>query len=247
MFDLKSIRPTRRPMPPRLLFFGPHKIGKSTLAAGAPSPIFIPTEDGQDQIESKAFPLCRSWADVLAAVATLYTEPHDYQTVVLDSVDWAEQLAQKAVCAEWKETSIEKVDKGYGHGYTYAADKMRELLEGLNALREKRGMAVILLAHAEIKNFNDPMSEAYDRYQIKCAKAVGKLIQEWSDAIGFCHLQTFTKTEEQGFGKERVRAVTARRVVSFEPSASYDAGSRYGLKEMDLNFAAIAAAMQEKK
>ena len=40
-----------RPSPPRFLIYGVEGIGKSTLASQSPNPIFIPTEDGLDQID----------------------------------------------------------------------------------------------------------------------------------------------------------------------------------------------------
>ena len=92
-FDLSSIKKTRSDLPPRTLIYGEHKLGKSTFASQAPAPIFIQTEDGLDAIDAKAFPLCKKWGDILEAVATLYQEQHEFKTLVIDSMDWAEKLA----------------------------------------------------------------------------------------------------------------------------------------------------------
>lgn len=244
-FDLKSIRPTKRSMPPRVLIHGPHKIGKTTWAAGAPGAIFITTEDGQDSVDAQAFPLCHTWQDMLDAVATLYTEKHDFATVVLDSADWAEKLAQKQVCATGKVKNIE--DFGYGKGYTYVSDIFRELLDGLNAVRIERKMQVILIAHSEIKRFDDPLADSYDRYQIKMHRSVAKLVQEWTDVIGFAQLDTMTKEEDLGFKKTKTRAIdTGQRVLRLTPSAAYDAGNRFGLPAtLPLNYASFAEAMEK--
>jgi hypothetical protein len=45
---------------------------------------------------------------------------------------------------------------GYGKGYLAALDTWRSFLDGVNALRDERGMGVILIAHAEIKRFDSP-------------------------------------------------------------------------------------------
>ena len=227
-FDLSSISKTRRDTPSRILVYGPHKIGKSTFAAQADGAIFIPTEDGQDAIDAEAFPLCKTWQDVMSCITTLYAEDHDYRTAVLDSADWAESLAHKKVADDHEKDSIEGI--GYGKGYVFAADLFRELLDGLNALRSARGMQVIMIAHAEIRRFDDPLADAYDRYQIKLHKIVGKLVQEWSDVIGFAQQESAIKKEDQGFNKKRARAVDVeRRVLRLAPSAAYDAGNRYDL------------------
>ena len=50
MSMLQQIHTGRRPSPPRFVIYGTEGIGKSTTAAQAPKPIFIPTEDGGLQI-----------------------------------------------------------------------------------------------------------------------------------------------------------------------------------------------------
>lgn len=225
-FDLKSIRSTKKNVPTRILTHGPHKVGKSTFAAQSEKPIFVPTEDGQDNIDAQAFPLCKKWDDVMSCVTTLYRDEHDFKTVVLDSADWAESLAWAKVAQDHDVKGIESI--GYGKGYVFAADLFRELLDGLNALRLERGMQVIVLCHSEIKRFDDPQADSYDRYQIKLHKLVNKMVQEWADIIAFAQQDMATKTEETGFGNKRVRAIDIdRRVLRLKGSAAYDAGTRY--------------------
>jgi hypothetical protein len=247
-FSLASIRRTRSDMPPRTIVYGAHKIGKSTFANGAPGAIVIQTEDGMDAIDGAAFPLCKSWEDVLACVTALYQEQHEHKTVVLDSVDWAERLAQAAVCADQGVKSIEMI--GYGKGYAFAADKFAELLDGMNALRTQRGMHVVLLCHSEIRRFDDPLADSYDRYQLKLHKQTAKLVQEWADVIGYAALDAVTKVEkEQGFKPARTRALTTgRRVLHLQGSPAFEAGNRYGLQaSVPLEWAAYQAALDEAR
>lgn len=242
-FDLKSIRPTKRNAPWRFLLHADHKIGKSTFGAAAEKPIFIPTEDGLDAIETDAFDLCQSWEDVLACIGTLYSEDHGYLTVVLDSGDWAEKLACKAICDREQVDSIEGI--GYGKGYVYTADLFLDMLAGLNALRLIKNMNIIIIAHSEVKRFDDPLADSYDRYQIKMHKMIGKMCKEWADIIGFAQIDSVTTEESVGFDSKKVRAIdTGRRVLRLHPSAAYDAGSRYSLPAtLPLEYAAFASAM----
>ena len=57
-----EILKTKKNSPPRILLHGDHKTGKSSLAAAAPNPLFIQTEDGLDSIDAQAFQSaqCRS-------------------------------------------------------------------------------------------------------------------------------------------------------------------------------------------
>lgn len=231
-FSLESIKKTKTDNPPRVLIYGPHKIGKSTFASQSESPIFIQTEDGLDAIETDAFPLCQKHSDILDALTSLYQDKHDFKTLVLDSADWAERLVHDKVCEDHNVKGIEHI--GYGKGYSFAADLFGEILDGMNALRMNRGMQIIVLCHSEIKTFNDPQSDSYDRYQLKLHKAVGKMLQEWSDIIGFAQEDRVTKVEkEKGFRDGRVRAIsTGKRVLHLVGSACYDAGNRYGMKDV---------------
>lgn len=230
MTTLDKIINTKRIVPVRTLIHGDHKIGKSTFASCADNPIFIDTEEGQSFIDSKAFPKCRSWQEILDCITSLYRDKHDFKTVIIDSVDWAERLAQADVAKDHNLKSIDEI--GYGKGYTFAADKFSELLEGLSALRNHKNMAIILICHSEIRRFDDPMADSYDRYQIKLHKTVSKMIQEWVDVIGFCQNDTVTKTEDLGFNNKKTRSIDLNsRVLRLVGSSAYDAGNRFGLPD----------------
>lgn len=54
---LTRIHRGKQPMPPRLVLYGTEGIGKSSFAAQVPRPIFVPTEDGLDEIVCDKFPL----------------------------------------------------------------------------------------------------------------------------------------------------------------------------------------------
>lgn len=161
---LEQVHQGPRRAPPRMFIYGTEGVGKSTTAAQAPRPIFIQAEDGLDQIDCESFPLARTFADVVGALSELYAEQHPYQTVVIDSLDWLERLVWDDVCREYGVKSIEKADGGYAKGYTHALTQWRQILDGLDALRNDRNMAIILLAHAKVEKFDDPESAAYDRY-----------------------------------------------------------------------------------
>lgn len=203
---LQQITRGRVATPPRLLVYGTEGIGKSTLAAQAPQPVFIQTEDGLGEIDCHKFPLAQSLDDVLAALAGLRTEEHDYHAVVIDSLDWLERLVWDAVCQDYGAKSIEKVDGGYGKGYVYALTPWRQLIDQLSALHHDRSMAVILIAHAKVEKFEDPESSPYDRYSPRLHKHAAALLTEWCDAVLFASRKFRTQTEDTGFGRKRTIA-----------------------------------------
>lgn len=241
--SLASIsKTTRSSAPPRVVVHGEHGVGKSTLGASAYKPVFLPFEDGLSGIETDAFPIITSYADALAAVETLLHEQHDYGTAVIDSADWLEPLIWQHACKANNWQSIES--PGYGKGYIEANTIWRQFLDRLDALRA-RGMAVILIAHSEIKHFEAPDSDAYDRYQIKLQRGASALVQEWADVIGFAQIETAIKKEQAGFSGTRARGVaTGRRVLHVAGKPAYVAKNRYGMPDsIPLDWAALVAAM----
>ena len=79
--------------PARIIIHSDPGLGKTTFGACAPAPVFIQTVYGLGNLDATAFPLARSFGDVMEAVATLYTEKHDFKTLVVDSLDWLEPLS----------------------------------------------------------------------------------------------------------------------------------------------------------
>jgi hypothetical protein len=185
MSMLENIQTGRENKPPRIMVYGQEGVGKSTLGASAPDPIFIQTEDGLGEIDTCKFPLAGTLSDVLAELTALRDEEHNFRTVVIDSLDWLERLIFDEVCKEFGVRSIEKADGGYGKGYVDALVHWRKVLALLDDLRNKRGMMVILLAHAKVERFEDPENIAYDRYAPRLHKHAASLISEWVDAVLF--------------------------------------------------------------
>lgn len=249
MSRLSQIQQGRAAAPPRLLVYGTEGIGKSTLAARAPKPIFLQTEDGLGEIDCHKFPLAKSFADVQSALAELHSEEHDYQSVVVDSLDWLERLIWDAVCQDYGAKSIEKVDGGYGKGYIYALTPWRQFIDHLSALHRDRCMAVILIAHAKVEKFDDPESSPYDRYSPRLHKHAAALLTEWCDAVLFASRKFRTQTEDAGFGRKRTIAHAVgkdggERVLRTVGGPSCVAKNRYNLDgELPLDWNTLLVGM----
>ncbi len=178
----KTLRKGKQKIPPRICIYGSHGIGKSTLASEFPSPIFISTEDGLDSLDVVSFPKATTIIDVVDSIKTLIKEEHEFKTVVVDTVDWLiEPLIQKSV-----EDSHDAKELAYGKGQMMVAEEFREILQGLDHLRHKKNMNVVLVAHASVTKFEDPRTEPYDRYQPKLPNRCNALLQEWTDVLAFC-------------------------------------------------------------
>lgn len=246
---LEQIRTGKHPSPPRILLYGTEGIGKSTFAAQAPNPIFIPTEDGLNEISCASFPLAKKYTDVEAYLSALAMEQHEYQTVIIDSCDWLEQLIWDDLCHLSHVPTIEKVDGGYGKGYIAALGYWRQIIDALESLRNHRNMAVVLISHARVERFEDPESSAYDRYTPRLHKHATALLTEWSDAVLFATRKFRTESEDVGFGRERTIAVGigkdgGERIIRTVGGPSCVAKNRYNLPyEMPLSWDAFIGSL----
>lgn len=240
MSALASVLTGAKPGPRRVLVYGTAGIGKSTFATCAPSPIVIQTEDGLNEIDCHKFPVATSFAGVMASLAALYHEEHSYRTVVIDSLDWLERLIWAKVCADRQVATIE--DIGYGKGYSFAIQHWRDVVDGLAALRDHRGMTVVLIAHARIERFENPETEAYDRYVPRLHKTASALVSEWCDEVLFATYRVFTKATDEGFNQKRVQGLgSGERVLRVTERPSHLAKNRLGLPdELPLAWAEFA-------
>jgi len=232
---LNNLIAGRQQRPLRIVIYGVDGIGKSSFAADAPTPIFISAEDGTAHLDVTRFPNPDGWSDILEAITVLYEQEHEFKTVVLDSADWAEQIARDSVCVENNVPSIESIP--YGKGWVFAQEKIIQLLRGFDALYAK-GMNIIIVAHATVKPFNDPEHEAYDRYMLKMDKRSDPLLREWADYVLFANWDTRVeqKTDAKGKpmpgldGKPKAKSF-GKRLLFTQRAAAFDAKRRFEIPD----------------
>lgn len=243
--DIASIATGARLKAPKVTIYGPGGVGKTTWAAAAPDPIFLFTEEGQGGLDVARFeprendPVLQSWTELIECLSALHQQDHPYRTVVIDSIDFAEPMLWSHTAQKHGQESIESF--GYGKGYVFAADEARIMLQWLDALRNDRGMAIVLICHCETVKFEDPTAETYDTYDLRTHKRLTALIDHWSDAVLFANYRTSVVKDKEGFNKERKRAVgVGERILFTEKRPAFRAKNRYGLPpELPLSWQAF--------
>lgn len=230
----------------RIAVYGPEGIGKTTLAAEFPNPIFIDVEDGSNQLPVARMPRPTSWAMLMDEVRAVRDgDVPGCSTLIIDTADATEQLCIDAVCAEKSIGGIE--DAGYGKGYTYLAEKYGKLLDALGEVVDT-GRNVVVVSHALCRKFERPDEEgAYDRYELKLSRKVAPMVKEWCDMLLFLDYKTIveTKSDKQG-NVTKAKAKGGRRIIHTQHHPCWDAKNRFGLKDpLPLEYASIAACVPD--
>lgn len=240
---LSKVRSGRIKTGKRVTLYGVEAIGKTSLAADAPAPIFIDIDDGSSDLDVARYSfrddarghVPNSLQEVHAAVHDLLVADHEYKTLAIDTVDALEPLIWKYVCARdsGKRSNLNKNGKklisiesyGYGRGYIVALEQWRDLAARLDRLRTEKQMNIILLSHSQIRTFKNPEGEDYDRYQLRIKDNAAAFLREWSDIVGYCCFEeTAAKANEDD--RKAKGYSTGKRLIMLERSAAFDAKSR---------------------
>lgn len=223
---LQRVRAGRVKAPLRVLVYGVEGVGKTTFAADAPKPLFCCAEQGTLELDvARLTP--RSWAEAQALVGELIQEPHEYGSLVIDTVDWLDALAGAELAkSKGKQTAGEIP---FGKGWDLLADKWRSFLGQLDALRLRRGMPIVLLGHAKVAQWKNPDGDDYSRWALATShEKVAAVLRQWADVVCFAGFETSVYREgERGMAKGR----GSTRWLFTQRTASYDAKNRYGLPQ----------------
>lgn len=234
------------PSAKKVVVYGPEGIGKSTFASCFPNALFIDTEGSTKEMDIARTKTPSSWNMLLDQINQIKSSQGLCQTLVIDTIDWAEQMCVTYICDKHNKSGIE--DFGYGNGYVYAKEEFGRFLNRLEEVVQK-GIHVVLSAHAQLRKFEQPDEMgAYDRWELKLGKKTtsqtSPLVKEWADMVLFANYKTFSVAVDDK-GKKR-KAQGGSRVMYTVHHPCWDAKNRYGLpEEMPFEYSGIAHIIEK--
>ena len=220
-----------------MVIYGVESVGKTTFASKFPNPLFLDIEGGSNHLAVDRVAVS-TWKELGQCITEAAST--DYETIVIDSADWAERLAVEDLLATNKKQSVE--DFGFGKGWVMAAEKVSRFLTALDSLIEN-GKHVVVLAHSKVQRTEPPdILAAYDRYELKLSKQSSPLVKEWADELWFFRFKTKAVSQEGG----KAKGVGGKeRVIYTTHSAAYDAKTRSGLaEELPMEWESVAHLFQ---
>jgi hypothetical protein len=230
----------------RVVIGGLEKMGKTTLATGAPQALLVPLEIGYSGVSVAKTDMLQSYSDfnkLLDEIGPLaLAGQFPYKTLVIDSATALERQIHDDVLKRdpafkasggKKQVTMESAHGGYGKGYNLANNDFDELLEKFDILAVRGGLNIVLTCHVFANKIIDPTSGEYDQWDLllhspKNAKTYGKRerITQWADIIGFLYEPIFVTD-----GKTMNKAVSQNkgRVLAVSRTPTYLAGNRFGM------------------
>jgi hypothetical protein len=229
----------------RIVIAGMEKMGKTTLASGAPRALLVPLEIGYSGIQITKTPMIQKYDHVMQllneVVQSVQSGTNQYRTLIFDSATALERQIHEAVLnrdpayanGNKKAVTMESALGGYGKAYTYANELFNNFLKTCDWLAVYGGINIVLTCHVFAAKLIDPSQGEYDSWDLllhspKNQKTYGKreMITQWADVIGFLHEPIYiTKADNVSKGVSANKG----RVLGMSRTPSYVAGNRFGV------------------
>jgi len=228
--------------PAQVTLVGEGGVGKTSLAALFPSPVFMRVEDGttslttpdMEKLNIRQLPIIERSEDVLNQIRMLATQDHPFKTLVIDTITKLHHLIEKEIITSDSKCpkSINQALGGYGAGHNAASERHRMIKLYCDRLMNDKKMNIVFIAHAESETIDPPDSDSYIRYSLRMN---GKSRTHYTDDVdlcGFIKLKKYVMGEE---GERKKATSDGQRIITCYPTASHVSKNRYGIEE-DLTF-----------
>ena len=216
---------------PKGIVYGPPGVGKTTFGAGCGKPIVVDCENGAAHVSCDRTPYLADWNEIQPWLDALAHSEHEYETVVIDSIDWLLRRLEERVAGvngngRNMENTMNKACGGYGNGKQVLRNYVYQyLLPTLDAITN-RGIAVVLLAHASRRSITSIDGITMEKSAPEIHPDLMNTMIEWADFVG------------------AARADKDVRELVLKETGQLLAKNRYGINEvLPLSWAAMIEAI----
>jgi len=166
------------------MFYGPKKIGKSTLASLFPDALFMMFEPGAKALRIYRVD-CNTWADACGYLLTLEKEKREgtlrYKTIVIDTGFEMHKKCQSAVC---ESLGIDYPrENNFGKDWNAISTELRRFHDRIFGL----GTGLVILCHEAVKEQQTYTGNKYDQVVPLLAKASDDYYRAVVDNVCWYH------------------------------------------------------------
>lgn len=226
-----------------ITLFGDAGSGKTSLACEFENAFMIQTRGESvprdvssqpDQLDAvggrktESEPYIWDESELFDQLFALVRDEHNYKTLIIDSVTGLEELfVQNIIDVQpSKQKSMNAAGNGYGSAWDMVAAKHGRVRKAAELLRERRGMNVIFLCHADVERVEPPEGEPYTKYALQLhKKKTAPIYTNQSDVVGFVHQRMFTT----GDGDVKKAKTSGERVIGVDLTPANVSKNRLGL------------------
>jgi hypothetical protein len=173
--------------------YGPPGSGKTTFGASAGKAIIIDCENGAAHVQCHRTPYLAAWPEMQAWLDGIAAGDHNYETVVIDSIDWLLRRIEEHVAgvdgtpAGMKQT-LNRSHGGYGNGRQVLKNYVYQYLLPVLDKMVNGGVAVLLLAHAARRSITTMEGIEVEKSAPEIHPDLANTMIEWSDFVGAIHV-----------------------------------------------------------
>ncbi len=233
----------------RIVIAAKEKMGKTTLACGAPGCLLIPLEMGYAAMPVAKVPMIETWEGIENFCLELIWAAQNGRIQRGSSLAWDSATAlERAIHDNVIRTdptykpgnkgklTMESSHGGYGKAYQLANELFARWTRYMDELAFKGGINIIVTCHSFPSKVIDPAHGEYETWDLllhspKNEKTYGKreFMTQWADLIGFLHEPMFVMQAQEGQKMNRAVSANQGRVLGIDRTPGWVAGNRYGM------------------
>lgn len=205
------------------IVYGDNGVGKTSLLAQAHNVVIADMEGNCGHIETPKeriadLELFHEFLDFLFEA--------NYSTFVIDSLDSLQSVMLDKINRSHTEKEL-----SYGKDAAIWARYIKEITDKLDKLHSVKRMNILFTAHWKVKPANNPMTEQYDRYDLRINEQMRTGFCNWVQFICLLLKETVLDDSKQtGFGKKKAKNIE-RRVLYTHGNPTYYGKNVFNLPE----------------
>lgn len=233
----------------RIVIAGVEKVGKTTLACGAPTALLVPLEQGFSAVPVAKIPMLNTWEEIENLCLELIAAAKAGKLIRGSSIVWDSATALERMihdyvlrsdptyAAKKGKITMESAHEGYGKSYGIANQLFERWTRYNDELATYGGINIIVTCHVFASKVVDPAHGEYDTWDLllhspKNNKTFGKreFMTQWADMVCFFHEPMFVVKAAEGSTMSQGMSKNEGRVLAVDRTPAWVAGNRYGMR-----------------